>query len=78
MHPLFSSMSSTNKVLNNNSIKTASTVVNRIKVGSQIEEYIKKLKDPYKNQLDRQNHVKSTSVVNLKSDIKVQKYPVNF
>ena len=41
MHPLFSSMSSTNKVLNNNSIKTASTVVNRIKVGSQLEEYLK-------------------------------------
>ena len=38
----------------------------------------KKLKDPYKNQLDRQNHVKSTSVVNFKSNIKVQKYSVNF
>ena len=41
MHPLFSSMSSTNKVLNNNSIKTASTVVNRIKVGSQLDKYLK-------------------------------------
>ena len=41
MHSLFSSMSSTNKVSNNNSIKTASTVVNRIRVGSQFEEYLR-------------------------------------
>ena len=40
MHPLFSPMSKTNKVLNNNSIKTASTVVNWTSVGSQVQEYL--------------------------------------
>lgn len=48
MYPLFSSMSSTNKVLNNNSIKTASTVVNWIiNCGFPTWRVSKKLKEPY-------------------------------